>query len=155
MLTLTWCSFHPRVTATARKRPRSFCQSADGRLHQNTHTPLIQRSRSGLTKPMSRHSVETYPETSSHATCHGTFSELIHFKKKKKKKRRRGMNSRTSPLNPRKRGKTHRHSPVTCVERGYFIIPKVFRRVIGRSYSKTARGGGETGGDPKQRRQLD
>ena len=26
MLTLIWRSFHPRVTAVARKRPRSFCQ---------------------------------------------------------------------------------------------------------------------------------
>ena len=26
VLTLIWCSFHPRVTAVARKRPRSFCQ---------------------------------------------------------------------------------------------------------------------------------
>ena len=42
-------------------------KSASGSLHLNTHTPLTQRSRSGLTKPLSRHSVGTYQETSSHA----------------------------------------------------------------------------------------
>ena len=30
--------FHPRVTTVARKRSRSFCQSAGGRLQLNTHT---------------------------------------------------------------------------------------------------------------------
>ena len=34
-------SFHPCVTAVARKRPRSFCQSAGGRLQLNTHTPYL------------------------------------------------------------------------------------------------------------------
>ena len=42
------------------------CKSAGGRLHLNTHTPLTQQSRSGLTMPLSRHSVGTYHETSSH-----------------------------------------------------------------------------------------
>ena len=28
-----------------------------------------------LTVPLSRHTVETYPETSSHATCQGTLSQ--------------------------------------------------------------------------------
>ena len=41
-------------------------------------------SRSGLTIPLSRHSVGTYSETSSHATCQGTFghsrlSSLSHY----------------------------------------------------------------------------
>ena len=44
---------------------------AGRRLHLNTHTPLTQRSRSGLTMPLSRH-VGTYLETSSHGTCQGT-----------------------------------------------------------------------------------
>ena len=48
-------------------------KSAGGRLHLNTHTPLTQRSRSGLTMPLSRYCVGTYPETSSHPTCQGTF----------------------------------------------------------------------------------
>ena len=43
-----------------------------GRLHLNTHTPLTQRSRSGLTMPLSRHNVGTYQETSSHAPRQGT-----------------------------------------------------------------------------------
>ena len=34
-------SFHPRVTAVARKRPRSFCQKRGGRLQLNTHTPYV------------------------------------------------------------------------------------------------------------------
>ena len=34
-------------------------KSAGGGLHLDTHTPLTQRSRSGLTMPLSRHSVGT------------------------------------------------------------------------------------------------
>ena len=37
------------------------------------HTSLTQRSRSGLTMPLSRYSVGTYPETSSNKTCQETF----------------------------------------------------------------------------------
>ena len=33
--------FRPRVTAAARKRSRSFCQSAGGRLQLNTHAPYV------------------------------------------------------------------------------------------------------------------
>ena len=73
VLTLIRSSFHPRVTAETRKRSRSFCQSAGGRIHLNTRTPLTQGSRSGLTIPLSRISVRIYPETSSHSTCQGTF----------------------------------------------------------------------------------
>ena len=47
------------VTAVALKRPRSFRQSAGGRLHLNTHTSLTQRSRNGLTV-LSRHNVGSY-----------------------------------------------------------------------------------------------
>ena len=49
--------------------------SADGRLHQQTHTPLIQQSQSGLTMLLSRHSVRTYQDTSSHATHLETLSQ--------------------------------------------------------------------------------
>ena len=54
-------------------------KSAGGRLHLNTHTPLTKRSRSGPTMPLSRHSMGTYQETSSHATLQGTlgYSRLI------------------------------------------------------------------------------
>ena len=55
------------------KDPGHSAKSSDGRLQLNTYTPLTQRSRSGKTMPLSRHSVGTYPETSSHATCQGTF----------------------------------------------------------------------------------
>ena len=54
------------------KDPSHSSQSAGGRLHLNTHTPLTQRSRSGLTMPLSGHSVGTYQETSLHATRQGT-----------------------------------------------------------------------------------
>ena len=106
-------------------------KSAGGRLYIKTHTPLTQRSRSGLTMPLSRHSVGTYPETSLHATCQGTFGhsrlsllshcglfltqksgisvrELkLHFKKKKKFK---GTGGESNILpNSRKRGKSHHH----------------------------------------------
>ena len=62
VLTLIWCAFRSRFTAVARKRPRSFCQKCRCWLHLNTHTPVTQRSRNGLTMPLSRHSAETYPE---------------------------------------------------------------------------------------------
>ena len=55
------------------KDPGHSAKSVNGKLHLNTHTPLIQQSRSRLTMPLSRHSVGTYQETSSHATRQGTF----------------------------------------------------------------------------------
>ena len=55
------------------KDPGHSTKSADGKLHVNTHTPLAQRSRNGLTRPLSWRCVGTYPETNSHATCQGTF----------------------------------------------------------------------------------
>ena len=125
VLTFIRCPFHPRVIAVARKRPRSFCQKC-----RYTRTPLTQRSRSGLTMPLSRHSVGTYQETSSHATRREqsvtvvlarwatvywswpkdgiNVRELISTLKKKKK-RRRGMSCRTFSQNPRTRGKNHHH----------------------------------------------
>ena len=54
------------------KDPGHSAKSAVGRLHLNMHTPLTQRSRSGLTMPLSRYSVESYSEMSSHATRQGT-----------------------------------------------------------------------------------
>ena len=87
------------------KDPGHSAKSIGGRLHLNTHTPLTQRSRSGLTMPLSRYSVGTCQETSSHATRQGTLGrsaqrvELVyagadlHFRKKKKKKRRRESDS--------------------------------------------------------------
>ena len=74
VLTLIRCPFHPRVTAVARKRSRSFCQKYRWQVTPiNTHAPLTQPSRGGLTMPLSRRSVGTYPETSSHSTCQGAF----------------------------------------------------------------------------------
>ena len=56
------------------KDPGHSAKTASGRLHLNTCTPLTQRSRGGLIMPLFRHSVGTYPETSSHATCQEKFS---------------------------------------------------------------------------------
>ena len=42
------------------KDPSHCAQSAGGRLHLNTHTPLTQRSRSGLIMLLCTHSVGTY-----------------------------------------------------------------------------------------------
>ena len=55
------------------KDPGHSPRSAGGRLHLNKHTPLTQRSQSGLTMPLSGHSVGTYLEMSLLATCQGTF----------------------------------------------------------------------------------
>ena len=77
VLTLVQCPFHPHVTAVARKRPRSFCQKCRWQVTSNMRTPLTQRSRSGLTMPPSRHSVETYQETSSHATRQGPLGRSL------------------------------------------------------------------------------
>ena len=52
------------------KDPGYSARSAGGRLHLNMHTLLTQRSQSGLTM---LHSVGTYQEMSSTATCLGTF----------------------------------------------------------------------------------
>ena len=64
---------HPVLPQWLVKGLGQSSKSAGGRLHLFTHTPFTQRSRSGLTMPLSRHSVGTYPETSSKPTCHGTF----------------------------------------------------------------------------------
>ena len=78
----------------------------------------------------------TYPETSSHTTCQGTFGQSSQLAEplwtdpgiksgisvrelisslKKKKKRRRGMNGRTFSRIPRKRGKSHHHFTVCAL----------------------------------------
>ena len=73
VLALIRCPFHPLVTAVAHKRPQALCQKCKW---QVTHTPLTKQSQSGLTTPLSRHSVETYKETSSHPIRQGTLSHL-------------------------------------------------------------------------------
>ena len=71
-----WLLFGVRSTPVLRqwhvKYPGHSAKSAGGRLHLNMHTPLTQRSRSGLTMPLSRHSVGTYQETISPASHRGT-----------------------------------------------------------------------------------
>ena len=76
---LCWLLFCVRSTPVLPqwhvKDPGHSAISVGGRLDLNTHTPLTQRSRSGLTLPLSRHSEGTYQETGSHATPQGT---LVH-----------------------------------------------------------------------------
>ena len=55
------------------KNPDHSAKSAGGRLHLNIHTSLTELSQSGLIVLLSRHSVGTCPEMSSHATCQETF----------------------------------------------------------------------------------
>ena len=115
------------------KDPSHSAKSAGGRLHLNMHTPLTQRSRSGLTMLLSRHSVGTYQETSSHVAARqgtlGQSSQLIEplwtdpdlksgisvrkliftlkqTNKNTKKSCRQGMNCRTFTQNPCMRGKS-------------------------------------------------
>ena len=73
---LTWCADSylafvptPVLPQWHVKDPSHSAKSTGGRLHLNTHTPLTQQSWSGLTMPLCKHSVGTYQETSSHATC--------------------------------------------------------------------------------------
>ena len=56
------------------KDPGHSAKSAGGRVHISTHTSLTQRSRSGLTAPLSRQSVGIHHETSSHAARRGTLA---------------------------------------------------------------------------------
>ena len=59
MLLLFGVRFTPVLPQWHVKDSGHYCKSAGGRLHINTHTPLTQRSRSGLTM-LSRNSVGTY-----------------------------------------------------------------------------------------------
>ena len=59
----------------AHKDSSHSAKSAGGRLHLNMHAQLIQQSWNGLIMPLSRHSVGTYQETSSHATRQGTLGQ--------------------------------------------------------------------------------
>ena len=54
------------------KDPGHSAKSAGSRVHIKMHTPLTQQSWSRLTMLLSRHSVGTNVETSSHATRQGT-----------------------------------------------------------------------------------
>ena len=116
------------------KDPSHSAKSTDGRLHQNMHAPLTQQSQSGLTMPLSRHSVGILSGNElTHNSSGNTWSqssqlagplsndpglnngisvhELISTKKKKKKPRR-GMSGRTFSRISRKRGKSHHHHHV-------------------------------------------
>ena len=71
-----FCGVHstPMLPQWQVKDPGHSAKSAGGRIYLNTRTPLTQRSMSGLTMPLSRHSVGRYQETSSHTTHQGTLS---------------------------------------------------------------------------------
>ena len=72
--TLIRCPFQPVLPQWHVKDPCHSVKTASDRLRLNTHTPLTQRSRNGLTMPLSKLGVLIYSEMSSHATCQGTFS---------------------------------------------------------------------------------
>ena len=72
---LTQCPSPPSMLTQRHIRdPGYFAKSWGGRLHLTMHTALTKQSRRGLIMLLSRHSVGTYLERSSHATCQGTFS---------------------------------------------------------------------------------
>ena len=73
-LTLCDDSYSVSVPQLHLEDTRHSARSAHSRLQLNTHTPLTQRSRNGLTMPLSRLSVGAYQETGSHATRQGTLS---------------------------------------------------------------------------------
>ena len=68
VLTLIRCPFNPVLKQWHVKAPGQSGQNVGGRLHVNTHTPLIQRSGSWLTLLCRRSVWEPIRETSSHAT---------------------------------------------------------------------------------------
>ena len=85
VLTLIRCPFHPRVTAVARKKKktRPFCQKCRWQVTPKRAHTSDPTNWSGLIMPLSRHSVGTYQETSSHATrlgtlCNSRLSSLSH-----------------------------------------------------------------------------
>ena len=126
---------HPELPLWHVKDPGHSAKNASGRLHLNTHTPLIQRNRDGLTMLAVQaccgnltgnvltcnSSGNTRPQSSQLAgplwTDPGlkngiSVRELLSNEKKKKneeKKRSRGMNGRTFSQNPRKRGRSRHH----------------------------------------------
>ena len=57
------------------KDPGHSAKSAGGRLYLNTHAPLIRQNRSGLTTPLSGHSMGTYCQGT---LGHGRLSSLSH-----------------------------------------------------------------------------
>ena len=72
---LTFCADSSVVSSTPVLRqghvkdPGHSAKSAGGRLQLNTYTPLTQRSRSGLTMPVSR---QVWEPVRKRATCQGT-----------------------------------------------------------------------------------
>ena len=130
MLTLMRCPFHPRVTAVARKRHRSFCQKCRWQVHTHTHTHTpdpwksewadyvavqaecgnlsgneLTRNSSGNARLQSSQLAEPL-RTDLGIKSGISVRELIPTSKKKKK-RRRGINRRTFSQKPRKRGESH------------------------------------------------
>ena len=133
MLTLIRCPFYPRVTAVARKRPRSFCQKCRWQVtpkHAHTLDPTksewadydadqprygnptgneLTRNSSGYTQPQSSQLAE--PLWTGPGLKNGiSVRERIPTLEKKKKKRRWGMNGQIFSQSPHKRGKSQHQS---------------------------------------------
>ena len=121
-------------------------KSTGGRLHLNTHTPLTQRSRTGLTM-LPRLSVGTYrekvltlqssgntrsqssglaepPWTGPGLKSRPSVSELISPLKKRKKKVQARTDSSNFPQNPGIRGKSHRRHHFLRLCRGGVAPPE-------------------------------
>ena len=131
------------------KDPDHSAKSVGGSLHLNMHTPLPQRNQSGLTMPLSRHSVGTYQETSSHVIRQGTLGHSclsllshcglnlakewnkcawanLHFKKRKKSAGGEWLsNILLKSLHARKKP-----PPVCFIERGKPIYLKVQWKLV-------------------------
>ena len=148
-LSLCWLLFGVHSTLVLPqwhvKDPSHSAKSAGGRLHLNVHTALTQRSRSGLTMPLSRHSVGIYIRKRAHTQLVRKHSVTVvsarwatvdwsrpkewnecaranlHFVKKKKF--RRGINGWTFSQNPHKRGKGHHlHLHWNCVVKALSVL---------------------------------
>ena len=123
------------------KDPGRSTKSAEGRLRLNTHTLLTQRSRSGLTMPLCRHSVGTCHEMSSSGNTRPQSSQLAEplwtdpgrksgisahdlISTLKRTKAQAGwgwgMNGRTFSKNPCTRGQSH-HLKL-CYENWLFVF---------------------------------
>ena len=151
MLTLIRCLFHSRVTAVARKRPRSFCKKtrwqvtpkraytidptksewADYAAIQtecgNLSGHELTRNLSGNTRSQSSQLAKPL-WTDPGLNSGNSLRELISTLKQKTKKRRRGMNSRTFSQNPRTRGKSHHHHHHTELRKMFTDVGRRARR---------------------------
>ena len=128
MLNLIRCPFHPRVTAVARKRPRSFCQKCKWQV-TSKHAYTLYPSKSEWADYASVQA-ECGNVSANELTLNSsgnTASQLSHLPERlcrksglismrklmstlnRRNSRMLGINCRTSSESNRKRGKSHQH----------------------------------------------